>query len=102
MAAVLDEADRRRFYDAYLRRIGRRRAEALAPWLMPFRRLVWLRTTTWCARWAVLSAEPGSDWSANALPADLLAYTRARIADFFDPATIERIRAEWLEGDIRS
>ncbi len=83
VAAVLTRDEVGDFYRRYLSHIGRRPAAALAPWLMPFRRLIWLRTTSWCARWAVLSAEPGSDWSAAALPADLIAYTRSRIADAF-------------------
>ncbi|HLI12932.1 MAG TPA: aminoglycoside phosphotransferase family protein [Alphaproteobacteria bacterium] len=85
------------FYRDYLGRIGIELREALRPWLLPLRRLVWLRTTTWCAKWRVESA--GTDgWSRLRLDPRTRVHTEACIADFFAPATIARIRAEWLQG----
>jgi hypothetical protein len=91
VATSLARRDIEAFYRAYLARAPRALARRLAPWLAPLRRLTWLRTTTWCAKWRV---ETAGDTSRDP---DYLAMVRARIADYFDPATIARIRAEWLD-----
>lgn len=44
-SAPPSRADVDSFYQAYLARIGTKAAETLRPWLMPMRRLTWLRTT---------------------------------------------------------
>jgi len=106
-AAALDGDQVRAFYGHYLTCVPADLAEALRPWIAPLRRLVWLRTTSWCARWRVEAAKPAgaargggatSVWSSDRLDPVLAAATRARIDDYFDPDTIARIRAEWLEG----
>ena len=103
-AAALAPAEVRAFYAGYLAAVPRAFGDRLRPWLEPMRRLTWLRTTTWAVRWSVLSARaPGKDgesaatrgWSAEARDPALMAEFRARVADYFDPATIARIRAEW-------
>ena len=59
------------------------------------RRLTWLRTMTWFARRrAGWSRHPGS----AATNERLNVHIEAHIAQSFDPATIAKIRAEWLEG----
>jgi len=72
------------------------------------RRLTWLRTTTWCAKWRVEAAKAPattgstgerSAWSAERHDAALIAGVRARIDDYFNPDTIARIRAEWNGAD---
>ena len=107
-AAALAPAEVRAFYARYLAAVPRELADRLRPWLEPMRRLTWLRTTTWAVRWSVLSARaPGKDgesaatrgWSAEARDPALMAEFRARVADYFDPATIARIRAEWTGMD---
>jgi hypothetical protein len=107
-AAALAPDQVRAFYARYLAAVPRDFVDRLRPWLEPMRRLTWLRTTRWAVRWSVLSARaPGRDgesaatrgWSAEARDPALMAEFRARVADYFDPATIARIRAEWTGTD---
>jgi hypothetical protein len=85
------------FYRAYLSKLDRRAAFALMAWLAPVRRFVYLRTLTWCAKWQVESARDGERMGGH-LDAATRAHMDAVLKDFFDPATIERVRSEWL-GD---
>ena len=104
IATVLDPLSVENFYSRYLVRVPASLADALRPWLAPLRRLTWLRTTTWCAKWRVEAAKAPattgstrerSAWSAARYDAQMIAAVRARIDDYFDPNTIARIRAEW-------
>ena len=102
VAAVLSIEQIARFYGAYLAEISAGLAAAIRPWLLPMRRITWLRTLTWMVRWRAVSAARADDpalgpWSRDRLPAARVAHMLARIDDFTDPATIARIRAEWLE-----
>ena len=105
--AVLSRDDVIAFYATYMALIPRDLARALEPWLLPMRRLTWLRTTTWFAKWRV-EAEAWSKgmgvgestwWRAAAGAPDLVADVGRRIDGFFDPATIAMIRREWLGPD---
>jgi Ser/Thr protein kinase RdoA (MazF antagonist) len=91
--AVLSSADVAAFEAAYLEAVDGGLAEALRPLLLPSRRLTWLRTMSWCARW--LAADRRGE--APAADPALAARVRGRIADFLDPATVARVRAEWLD-----
>lgn len=94
--AVLTPGETWAFYRDYLAGIDRGTADALRPWLAPLRRLVWLRTITWCIRWRVESR--GTDgWSRRRLERRVRRHMEACLADFFAPATIARVRAEWTE-----
>jgi hypothetical protein len=108
IASVLDREAVEAFYGRYLARVPAALADALRPWLAPLRRLTWLRTTTWCAKWRVEAAKAPaatgstrerSAWSAERHDAALIAGVRARIDDYFDPDTIARIRTEWTGPD---
>ncbi len=97
----LTRADVRRFHDAYLARVGAAAAEALRPWLMPMRRLTWLRTTLFMARWRVETREARdpsnpSQWSDAGLDQRMQAHIDARIDQCFTRTTIREIRREWL------
>ena len=70
-AGVLSRAEVQGFYDVYLERIGSGTAEALRPWLVPMRRLTWLRTTLFMARWRVETRAPRD-------PANPIAMERCR------------------------
>jgi aminoglycoside phosphotransferase (APT) family kinase protein len=90
------------FYAHYLARIGKARAAALEPWLMPMRRLTWLRTTLFMARWRVQTRGPRdpadpSQWSDAGLEPRMRAHVDARIDQCFDRDMIRRIRSEWLD-----
>lgn len=105
-AAALTRADVEAFYSHYLGCVPEALAGRMRPWLAPLRRLTWLRTTTWCLKWKVEASKPAGEgsgatslWSADRMDPALIAAVRARVDDYFDPATITRIRAEWLGQD---
>jgi len=89
--AVLERADVEAFYRHYLRTIGTERGAALRPLLLPARRLTWLRTMMWAVRWRALAEQNGL-----ALDPRLAEHIHRRLDDFFAPATVARVRAEWL------
>ena len=98
---LLTRAEVQSFYDDYLALLTRARAEALAPWLMPLRRLTWLRTTMFMARWRVETRAPRdpantTQWSDAGLEPKMKRHIDARIDQCFDLATIKNIRSEWL------
>lgn len=89
------------FYAHYLARIGERRAAELEPWLVPMRRLTWLRTTMFMARWRVQTRQPldpgdPGQWSDAGLEPAMKVHLQARIDQCFARDAIRRIRAEWL------
>jgi len=89
------------FYATYLHRIGTDAADALKLWLVPMRRLTWLRTTFFMARWRVQTRAPRdpsdpSQWSDAGLEPSMRALYDRRIDQCFDRAAIQAIRAEWL------
>jgi aminoglycoside phosphotransferase (APT) family kinase protein len=88
VAAVLDRKATAVFYDAWTAAVPPELAEGARPWFEPARRLTWLRTLSWMARWKV---ETGASFGA-AIDPRVTAHVAARIADFFDPATITRVR----------
>lgn len=98
---VLSLAEVRHFHETYLARIGETRAAELHPWLQPMRRLTWLRTTLFMARWKVQTEAPRdpsdpSQWSDAGLSPAMRDHLRSRIALSFERKTIRSIRAEWL------
>ena len=99
----LTQADVQAFYDSYLARIGRPKAESLQPWLIPMRRLTWLRTTLFMARWRVETRGPRdptnpSQWSDAGLDARMKAHIDAQIDECFSPSVIRAIRATISSG----
>jgi len=85
------------FYRTYLARIDAARAAELKPWLLPLRRLTWLRTMTWFARWQ--AAWRGGDHPASR-DAAMSAHIERHIAASFDVEAIASARADWLEADL--
>jgi len=67
-----------------------------------------LRAITWCVKWRVLhgagrvaakhAAASTEDWSAENSEPALIAHVAGRVDDYLAPATLRRMRAEWL-GD---
>lgn len=104
--APADVAD---FYRHYLGAIPPALARQLEPWLMPLRRMTWLRSTTWSAKWRVESrkqrleakhaAAATEDWSAENRDAALIAHVEDRTSDYLSAATVENIRAEWRDPE---
>lgn len=104
--AALDRARVEAFYTDYLGRIGGALGDGLARWMMPLRRLTWLRTITFFAKWSVESRRPATrgegtveDWSTGDVDPRVVAHVRSRIADCFRPDTVARVRADWLGPD---
>ena len=89
------------FHAQYLARIGEARAAELEPWLMPMRRLTWLRTTMFMARWRVQTRQPrdpgdAGQWSDAGLEPAMKAHLQARIDQCLGRDQIRAIRAEFL------
>jgi phosphotransferase family enzyme len=89
--AVLTPDEIAGFYRDYLAAVGPTRAAELRPWLLPARRLTWLRTMMWAVRLRALT-ERGE----LALAPALARHVASRLHDFFDPANLARVRAEWI------
>jgi aminoglycoside phosphotransferase len=97
---VLSRAEVEAFYRLYLEKVGRRQAADLEPWLTPMRRLTWLRTTLFMARWRVQTRAPRdpadpAQWSDAGLDPAMKAHIDRCIDQCFRRATIRSIRAEW-------
>lgn len=88
------------FHASYLAKVGQAQAATLRPWLVPMRRLTWLRTMLFMARWRVQtrSARDPSDptqWSDAGLDPAMKAHIDARIDSGFRREAIRAIRSEW-------
>lgn len=90
-AARLAPAEVGAFHAEYFAAVGPELAAAVEPWVGPIRRLVWLRTLTWCVRWRVLSRREGG-WSKERLAPDHAAHIERTVADYVDPDRIAAIR----------
>ncbi len=104
--AVLQVEDVACFYRRYLEIAQPDLAGRLRPWLLPMRRLLFLRAITWCAMWRVKqararleakhNAKSTEDWSAEASDPALIAHVAGRVDDYLSETTLKRMRAEWL------
>ncbi len=98
------------FYRHYLDIVAEAGAQGLAaslrPWLIPMRRLLFLRAITWCVMWSVQHQgeakdagalqQGGSDWSAAKSEAALIAHVAERVAEYLRPDILARMCSEWL------
>lgn len=94
------------FYRHYMEIAAPELAAALRPWLVPLRRLLFLRAITWCAKWRVLHRRAGAadkhaaasaeDWSAENTDPATIAHVAGRVDDYLSAATLRRMRGEWL------
>ncbi len=99
---VLDAEQVAAFYDAWARALGPP-AAAQAPTLEITRRLMWLWSVTWCAKWRVASkksaidraraGENAEDWSAEKSDAGLITHVAARVDDYLSAETIAFVRS---------
>lgn len=99
IGVVLSPEDVGCFNEAYLAAIGVA-AAALRPWLMPMRRLTWLRTTLFMARWRVQTRSPRdpsdpAQWSDAGLSPDMKAHVDATIDRCFGRDFVRSVCAEW-------
>ncbi len=98
---ILARAEVEGFYASYLAKIGGMRAAELLPLLQPMRRLTWLRTIMFMARWKVQTEAPRdpsdpSQWSDAGLEPAMKIHLQTRIDQCFDRDSIRALRAEWL------
>jgi aminoglycoside phosphotransferase (APT) family kinase protein len=89
VAAVLFPEETASFYETWSRNAPPAIVESTRPWFTPARRLTWLRTLSWMARWKV----EGSTTHSAGVDPRTLNHVQARIADFFDPDTIAQVHA---------
>lgn len=97
---VLTREEVAAFYDSYLAKVGAKRAAELHPWLQPMRRLTWLRTTLFMARWRVQTRAPRdpadpAQWSDTGLEPAMKAHIDLSIDQCFRREAIRQIRKEW-------
>jgi len=95
----------RRYREVLAETAGDALAAALSPWLIPMRRLLFLRAITWCVKWSVLHRRAGlaekhdaastEDWSAENSDPATISHVAGRVADYLSPATLRRMRSEW-------
>ncbi|WP_420725830.1 aminoglycoside phosphotransferase family protein [Hwanghaeella sp. LZ110] len=93
------------FYDCWRASLPTALGDVLSPYLMPMRRLMWLWSITWCAKWRVESAkqiraakhqvQDTEDWSAENTSARLIDHVRGRVDLYLSPEIIERVRQDW-------
>jgi len=103
--AELDRKAVAAFYRAWLEAVPVGLAAASRPWLLDQRRLMWLWSVTWCAKWSVesgrslrrdkLQAASTEDWSAEATDTALIAHVAGRVRHYLEPATIRRVLSDW-------
>lgn len=106
--AVLDRGQVEVFHRTWLDRVPGDLAAATEPWLLPLRRMMWLWSVTWCAKWRVESRQAvktlaagnasTENWSADLSEDALVAHVAGRVADYLDPETITRVRADWHDA----
>ncbi len=97
-AVPVDTAAIVAFEQAWLAALPADLALRLRSWVRPMRRLTWLRSMSWFARWWVLSRHDPA-WSADRLDPALAAHIEGRIALFFTDAMVDRVRGEWQGAD---
>lgn len=95
--AELVRSDVEGFYQAYLECLPTDMADNLRPWLLPMRRLSWLRSTTWSCKWY---AERHRDQIVETgLRARIRDHVGKRLAAFVEVGTIRRVQADWFGKD---
>lgn len=82
------------FYDGYATAVPPSLARALEPWLLPYRRLTWLRTTTWGCKWYAENAAQVRSGGAGGRDA-MLKGVLDRLRRMARRETMERVRSEW-------
>ncbi|SDG11744.1 aminoglycoside phosphotransferase family protein [Thalassobaculum litoreum] len=89
-----ERADIVAFHGAWAAEVPADLAAAVRPWVLPYRRLIWLRTTSWACAWAATNDLSAALASADAATSGLA----RRLARFVDPAMMEEARSGWI-GD---
>ncbi len=102
--SILDGVDDIAYaYQSWEQAFGARGADH-RPWHVPLRRLMWLWSTTWCAKWLALSStapgpDAGQNWSESNNENALNAHVRDRANHYLEPAVIDAIVSEFDKLD---
>ncbi|SMH33698.1 phosphotransferase family protein [Azospirillum agricola] len=88
--AALTAAEVAAFHESWAAAVPAELAGAVRPGIKPLRRLTWLRTLSWMARWSVKGAtlSPG-------MPDSLRIHMDGHAADILRAARIEQVRRDW-------
>lgn len=102
--AVLEPDEVTAFYRDWARTLGRSAGRFQSAHLLS-RRLMWLWSVTWCAKWRCTSgkaqrhggdlASNAEDWSAEKSESSLIDHVRNRVDDYLSAPVVDRIRAEF-------
>ena len=102
---ILTQAEIDHFYASWSNAMPVQLSSALQPQLLPMRRLMWLWSLTWCAKWTVQSKtknisseqtiENAENWSADNSSASLIQHVQERVNHYLDIETIDRISQEF-------
>jgi hypothetical protein len=82
------------FYQAYLDFLPVNLKNEIRPWLMPMRRLAWIRSTTWSCKWSTRKQDSGE--IEEGLRGQIQNHIVKRLASFVDLKTINSVRSEWI------
>ena len=96
--AVLSPEVVRDFYNHYLNYLPASDRDQLRPWLIPMRRLVWLRSSCFFAIWRQRRRTSHNIWHARSLPPALEGRINSHIDACLAPERVVAIRAEWIES----
>lgn len=80
------------FHTAWTAAVPAELSAAVRPWILPYRRLIWLRTTSWACAWAARNDLAAALASGDAATSGLA----RRLARFVDPAMMEQARSGWI------
>ena len=95
VAGAANRSDVVAFYRAWAAAVPPEVARAARPWVIAYRRLVWLRTTSWACAWAARNNLTERQNSGTAAGTGLA----GKLARFIDPAMMEAARAGWRGPD---
>lgn len=108
--SVLSHDDMAGFYERWSRSVSPALASDIRPWLLPLRRLMWLWSVTWCAKWQVESGLTGQktkpdpketasssaeNWHQDLSETELVRHVAERTRHYLDPDVIEQVRQDW-------
>jgi len=97
---LLSRTEVHAFHENYLARLPKKQSDAVRPWIVPMRRLTWLRTTLFMARWRVETRAPHdpsntTQWSDSGLDPNMKRHVDAVIEQCFSREFIRSVRKEW-------
>jgi thiamine kinase-like enzyme len=106
--AVLSQDEIREAYERWLSHLPKDMAQAMRPYILPIRRMMWLWSVTWCAKWRVEhqrdiehdnSDSSEENWSAALSPDSLISHVKDRTNHYLSSDSIEHVRRDWASID---